>query len=69
MKIQELPVLGLEETVHIATQNEVVPVREDHVSMSSGIQHVMCEEDIIGQKPSVVYESMLKHLVTFLQIR
>ncbi|XP_073730808.1 uncharacterized protein [Misgurnus anguillicaudatus] len=36
--------------------------------MSSGIQRVMCEEDIIGQKASIVYESMLKHLVTFLPL-
>lgn len=68
VKIQELPVIGLEETINLATQNEVLPVREDHVSMSSGIQHVMCEEDIIGQKASIVYESTLKHLVTFLQL-
>lgn len=55
-KIEELKVISLEETVHLTQEDEVLPQREEHVPTSYGSHQVMCEEDIVGQRASIVYE-------------
>ncbi|XP_073719303.1 uncharacterized protein [Misgurnus anguillicaudatus] len=67
-KIEELHVIGLEETVHLPPEDEVPFLCEQHVPTSSASHKVMCEDDIIGQRASIVYEAKLKQLVTHLQL-
>lgn len=67
-KIEELHVIGLEEAVHLTPEDEVPLLCEQHVPTSSASHKVMCEEDIVGQRASIVYETKLKQLVTHLQL-
>jgi len=60
-------VIDLEETVHLAQEDEVITLPEDHVLKSTASNKVLCEEDIIGQRASIVYEAQLKELVKLLQ--
>ncbi|KAG1935367.1 hypothetical protein F2P79_019231 [Pimephales promelas] len=66
-KINELKAIDLEETVHLAQEDEVITLPEDHVLKSTASNKVLCEEDIIGQRASIVYETQLKELVKLLQ--
>lgn len=67
-KIEELKIIDLEETVHLAQEDEVIPLHEDHVLKSDASNKIMCEEDIIGQRASIVYEAQLQQLVKLLQL-
>lgn len=65
--MEKLPLIGLEETVHLSTENEVPPQQEDSVTSCTSFQ-VLCEDDLIGKRASIVYESNLKQLVTYLKL-
>ncbi|XP_067304915.1 uncharacterized protein [Pseudorasbora parva] len=65
--MQKLPFISLEETVLLSTENDVPPQEEDLVTSPSSLQ-VLCEDDVIGQKASIVYHLNLKQLVTCLKL-
>ncbi|XP_044034394.1 uncharacterized protein LOC122867536 isoform X2 [Siniperca chuatsi] len=67
--IDRLPVIGIDETVHDQPAHEDPPDEPspcDQAPVFPGPQHVLCEDDIIGARASIVYEDCLRQLATFL---
>lgn len=65
--IDELPVIGLDETVHDQPAHEDPPDEPpcDEAPAFPQPLHVLCEDDI-GARAAIVYEDCLKQLATFL---
>lgn len=67
--IDGLPVIGIDETVHDLPAHEDPPDEPSpchHDPVIPEPQKVLCEDDIIGVRASIVYENSLRQLATFL---
>jgi len=67
--IDGLPVIGIDETVHDMPAHEDpldVPFTCDNDPVFPEPPNVLCEDDIIGVRASIVYENCLRQLATFL---
>ncbi|XP_077050187.1 uncharacterized protein LOC143697157 [Siphateles boraxobius] len=63
------PVIGIDKTVHDMPAHEDPPDEPypcDHDPVFPEPQNVLCEDDIIGVRASIVYENCLRQLATFL---
>jgi len=68
--IDNLPTIGIDETVHDLPAPEV-PLDEPlslELPILPGPQKVLSEDDIIGVRAAVLYENCLRQLVTFLTL-
>lgn len=64
MRLDLLPEISLEETVHeLMEQEEMGPTADPAISNKL---EVMCEDDIVGHQASIVYHDSLKQLATHL---
>lgn len=66
--IDGLPVIGIDETVHDLPAHEDPPDEPSpchHDPVIPEPQKVLCEDDIIGVRASIVYENSLRQLATF----
>jgi len=69
--IDGLPVIGIDETVHDMPAHEDPldePFTRDNNLVFQESLNVLCEDDIIGVRASIVYENCLRQLATFLII-
>ncbi|XP_041959419.1 uncharacterized protein LOC121718472 [Alosa sapidissima] len=69
--IHNLPIIGLDETVHDLPSNEDRPdelLPNLEMPILPDPEKVLCEDDIIGVKAAITYENSMKQLVTFLAL-
>ncbi len=67
--IDGLPVIGIDETVHDLPAYEDPPVEPSPCVQDPVFPaplNILCEDDIIGARASIVYENCLRQLATFL---
>ncbi|KAA0722927.1 hypothetical protein E1301_Tti013645 [Triplophysa tibetana] len=67
--IDGLPIMGIDETVHDLPTHEDspdAPSPHGQDPLFPGPQLVLCEDDIIGARASIVYDNCLRQLATFL---